>query len=194
MRNARLCLMLAAVACLALPATGLAAPDSLVYSGMPAVQAPVTDVAPAPSAGALQAAAPAQAPVVYLVPQSQGEAQPSGIGGFIASFGGWGAIVAMLLLAVFGIWTGARSAAAKAAVLKAAEASWFAAEAIGGSGAEKYQAAVENFLERMGQQKVKVTLESFVQATKVFEDKSNVDKVARAKVSETRPQTPLAGA
>lgn len=178
MRNFRLCLILSAVACLALPAIGRAAEPP----GMPAVQAPAADLATAPMATVPQ--------VVYVQTPAP---QPGGILGLVSSIGGWGAIVAMILLAVFGIWTGARSAAAKAAVLKAAEASWFAAEAIGGSGAEKYQAAVEDFLERMGQQKVKVTLESFVQATKVFEDKSNADKVARAKVAETRPQTPLAG-
>jgi hypothetical protein len=81
MRNARLCLILAAVTCPALPTTGLAAEPAQgrYYSGMPAVQAPVADVAPAPSSGALQAAAPTQAPVVYLVQPTQATQPPGAI-------------------------------------------------------------------------------------------------------------------
>jgi len=194
MPRTRLCSILAIVACLALPATGLAAPTDR----------PLVDAVSRTAFGALNAqlaleqpAAPATtqtAPqVIYLAAE-----KPSGLSGIIASLGGWGALVGLLIVFIFQMWTGPRAAAARQAIIEAARASWYAAEVVGGSGAQKYQAACDAFLQKLGAQRVSVDAPALALRDQVFQELSSADKLARARQADAiaqvapRPQMPLA--
>ncbi len=174
--------ILAVLALLAFPILAEAAPDPAAIAQLAPVPAPTGAIAPA-------------APVIYLVqpsaPQAPAgvdvEAPPvlekgSGLSGFINGLGGWGGVIAMVLLFAFAIWKGPRADAAKQAIYKAAEASWFAAEVVGGPGAEKYKSACGAFLAALGQQGVTIDAKAIAIRDQEYQRLSDKDKYERQKL------------
>jgi len=197
MFKSRFSFVLAIVACLALPATGLAVPAGAQLTALDEAAGAVA----VPHAGVAPAAAAPQ--VVYLVQPAQAAAAPAestsalaGLAGALGSVGGWAAIVGALALVIFSIWKGGKADAAKMAVIRAAESSWYIAEAIGGDGAQKYQLACAKFLQMLGVQDLSADAKALALRDQTFETMSSADKVARQRTpvaaADARPQMPLA--
>lgn len=192
MFKSRFSFVLAVIACLALPATGLAAPfgseipDTVDRLASGALDQPRVVEQPA---GAV--AVPAQAPVVYILqPQAAAPAASSSGGsvaiGVLGAIPGevWGALLGVIATLLFSLWKGTGASKARDIVLQLAEGAWYVAEKNGGAGAKKFADACDAFHKALTGAGLKLDTTAIALRDSTFGAMSAADKVARQRTTE----------